>query len=316
MMCVIMLQRLAICTSLLVSVNAAEPVYLALLNGTGALVYLSPSGSVLSEVPVGLQPREMAFSPDKKVLYTAGDTLAVVDVSSRRRIADIPIEYRRSAGIAVHPRTGMVVVTIEALSRMLLIDPDRRRVVRHFDTKGYGPTSVTFGPAGTWAYVSNSQSGSVAAINIASGEMSVISTGDRPGASVLSANGRELYVLNRDSNNIAIIDTSKQQVIANILVGKGPERAALSSDGQTLVYTLRNERRVAFADTKTRRQTDYFLVPSDPIACSITNDGQTILVSTASGVIYIASMSTKKITGEIKTPQGSAPGPVFELPAQ
>jgi YVTN family beta-propeller protein len=315
MMCLTM-RLLVICLSLLFRVQAADPVYLALLNGTGALVYLSPSGEIQSSVPVGTDPRHMAFSSDNRFLYTLGDTLAIIDVSSRRRIADIPTQYRRSTGIAVHPTTGMIAVTIEAPGRMLLIDLARRRVVKEFDTKGYAPSAVTFGPAGTWAYVSNSLSGNVAAINITSGETKIIQTGDGPGASVLSANGRELYVLNRDSNNIAVVDTGSQRVIANIVTGKGPERATLTRDGLTLVYTLSNERKVALADIKTRSQTDYFIVPGDPVYCTLSKDGGHIFVSTAAGVIYSVSLATKKITWEIKTPRGSGPGPVFEMPAQ
>jgi YVTN family beta-propeller protein len=299
-------------------VLAAEPLYLALLSASGAVAYLSPSGRIVSKVPVGQNPVKMVFSPDKRYLYTAdgGNAVSIVDVSARRKIGDIPLgRYRQCRGIAVDPKTGNIAVVTGTPEQLLLIDAARRSVVKQFATGGLGSASVTFGPGGTWVYVSNEQSGTVSAIHTVSGETKVIRTGDRPEDSILSSDGKELYVLNRESNNIAILDTTSQQMLANIIVGQGPERGALLGDGKTLVHSLRNERKVAFADTRLRRRTDYVIVPGEPVSCTLSNDKQHAIVATATGAVYIISISTKKISGEIKTEDGSVPAVVFEMPA-
>lgn len=314
-MCVTM-RRIVLCLCLLWPIAAVEPLYLALLTGDGSLVYQSQTSDIRSRIAVGQHPREMAFSPDRRYLYTTSeDAVAVIDVRSRRRIGDIPLgEHRRPFGVTVDPGTGMVAVTTQAPARLLLIDPARRTVVKRLDIKGHAPALLTFGRGGKQVYVSNAQEGAVAAIDIGSGDSKSIPTGERPVAAVLSADGRELYVLNAGSNNIAVIDTAKQQVIANILTGKGPERGVLTRDGKTLVYTLRHERKIAFADPAIRRQTDYLLVPADPVFCALSNTGEDLLVSTASGVIYRISLVTKRIVGEIRTPENGAPGPIAEVP--
>jgi hypothetical protein len=43
----------------------AAPVYMVLLKGASALAYYTSDGKLLSSVPVGQHPHEMAFSPDR-----------------------------------------------------------------------------------------------------------------------------------------------------------------------------------------------------------------------------------------------------------
>jgi YVTN family beta-propeller protein len=174
---------------------------------------------------------------------------------------------------------------------------------------------VKFGPGAKWAYVSNSSSGNVAAVNLDSGEVKLIQTGTRPEGSVLSKDGRELYVANREGASITVIDTSKQQAIANISTGKGPVRLALTPDGKTLVYALMHDKRVAFADPGTRRETGHVIVPGLPVSCSVSPDGKVAFASTEeTDTVYMISIADKKIIGEIKTAKRAGPDPVFAMP--
>lgn len=307
---------------------AAEPVYLALLKGSNALTYFSPTGKVLATVPVGQHPHEMAFSPDGKYLYTTdngvmriehagkgGNTISIIDVAARRRIGVVDLgNFYRPHGIDVDAESGRIVITTELPDRLLVIDAAQRKVVRDFDTKGKASHMVTLGPGGKWAYVSNSSSGNVAAIKLDSGETKLIPTGARPEGSVLSKDGTELYVTNRESASISVIDTATNRVAATIKTSKGPVRIALTPDGGTLVYSAMHERKVAFADPKQRKQVDYLLVPGEPVSCHLSRDGKLAFVSTeTTDTVYVISVADRKIVGEIKTGEGSAPDPVTDL---
>lgn len=309
-------------------VRAADPVYLALMKGSSELVYLSPDGKVSSSVSVGTHPHEMAFSPDRKYLYTTdngvmriehqgkgGNTVSIIDVAARRRIGVIPLgEFYRPHGIDVDPKTGLLAVTVELPDRLLIVDPVKRKVIKDFDTKGKTPHMVTFGPGGTWAFVSNSGSANIAAIHTTSGEVKLIKTGERPEGSVLSKDGKELYVTIREGGMISVVDTATQQATAFIKTGKGPVRIGITPDGKTLVYALMHERKVAFADLKQRLQSDYLIVPGEPVSCHLSRDGKLAFVSTeTTDTIYVISVPDKKIVGEIKTPKGSAPDPVVDM---
>ena len=64
------MKQIVLAALLIPSLFAGDTVYLALLKGSNSLVYLAPDGKVLTTVPVGQHPHEMAFSPDRKLLYT------------------------------------------------------------------------------------------------------------------------------------------------------------------------------------------------------------------------------------------------------
>lgn len=309
----------------------AAPVYLALLKGGNALAWFSAEGRMLSSLPVGEHPHEFAFSPDRRLLYTTdngimriehagrgGNTVSIIDLAQRRRIGVIPLGNNyRPHGIDADRQTGRLVVTAEGPDGLLLVDPVQRRVLRRYDTKGKTPHMVTLGPGGKWAYVSNSGTDTVSAIHLESGEVKLIRTGQRPEGSVLSKDGRELYVANRDANSISVIDTTKNQVMANIETGKGPVRIALTPDGSKLVYALMHERRIGIADPAIRRETDYILLTQSPVSLHLSQDGTFAFASAEEqDTIFIVSLKTKKIVSEIRTKAGMAPDPVTELPVR
>jgi YVTN family beta-propeller protein len=321
------MKQIVLATLLISPLFAGDTVYLALLKGSNALVYLAPDGKVLTTVPVGQHPHEMAFSPDRKLLYTTdngtmrienpgagGNSLSIIDVAARKKIGDIPLGgHHRPHGIDVDPKTGLLAVTTEAPDKLLIVDPVKRSVLKHFDTKGKTSHMVTFGPGAKWAYVSNSTSGTVSAINVDSGEVKLIRTGERPEGSVLSKDGKELYVVNRESNNITVIDTARNQAIANIPAGKGPVRIASTPDGSTLVYALMHEKKLAFASPKQRRQTDYVIVPGQLVSCHVSQDGKLAFASAEEDdTIFVISIPAKKIVGKIRVPQGSGPDPMLD----
>lgn len=304
---------------------AQSSTYLVLQKGASSLAYYTRDGKLLSTVPVGQHPHEMVFSPDRKHLYTAdngtmriehpgkgGNSLSIIDVAARKKIGDISLgDFHRPHGLDIDPKTGRVAVTTELPDRLHLIDPVKRSIIRSFETKGKTSHMVTLGPSAKWAYVSNSTSSNVSAINLESGEVKLIPTGERPEGSVLSKDGKEVYVCNREAEAITVIDTSKQQAIASIKTGKGPVRIALTPDGKTLVYALMHEKKVAFADPVTRRQTDYVLLPHEPVSLTVSRDGKLAFASAEeAGIVYLVSISEKKIAGEIKTEKGAGPDPV------
>ncbi|MGO9969021.1 MAG: YncE family protein [Bryobacteraceae bacterium] len=99
---------------------------------------------------MGRYPHEMAFSPDRRLLYVTdngmlwmtdpgegGNSISIIDVRSRKKIGVIDLgSFRRPHGIAVLPRSGEIVVTIENPYGLLRVDPVARKVVRKYDVAG------------------------------------------------------------------------------------------------------------------------------------------------------------------------------------
>lgn len=308
---------------------AAEPVYLVLFKGTSSLSFLTPDGKVLSTVPVGEHPHEMVFSPDRKLVYitdngvmrmehagAGGNTVSIVDVAARKSIGVIPLsKFRRPHGIDIDSSGKRLVVTTEGPSRLLLIDIERRSVIRDYDVQGDAPHMVTMRGDGKMAYVSVTGSGHVAAVELDSGKVTKIPTETRPQGSVFSKDGKELYVTNTGSSSITVINTGTNKAVARIPTVDGPNRIALTPDGGTLVYSMSEGNKIGFADPGTRKQLVYLLLPGKPVSCTLSGDGTVAFASAeADDKVFLISVKDRKIKSEIRTPKGSAPDPVMELP--
>ena len=323
--------RLAIVFALGTVVIAAAPVYLVLQKGASSLAWYTPDGKLMETVPVGRHPHEMVLSRDGKLLYTTdngtmkiehpgtgGNTVSVIDLAAKKRIAQISLgEFRRPHGIDLDPATGRVAVSTELPDKLLIIDASKREIVRTYDTKGKTSHMVAFGPGAKFAYVSNSSSGNVAAVRLADGEVTLIPTGTRPEDSVLSGDGRELYVCNREAETISVIDTARNAVVGTIKTGKGPVRIAVAPDGKTLVYALMHDKQVGIADAAARKQIATVQLQYAPVSLTLSANGATAFASAEEeDTIYVVSVPERKIVKTIKTKTGAHPDPVMEYTAR
>ncbi len=215
------------------------------LNSIG---FYSADGKHLSTVDVGPNPHEMVFSPDRKLLYITdngvmrwmddadgGNTVSIVDVKARKKVGEISTgKFRRPHGIDLDPVTGLLAVTCEKPDRLLLIDPVARKVLRDYPTGGKVSHNVTLDNGAVWAYVSNITSNNIGAVNLYTGEVIEIPTGEGPQDCVISKDGRELFV--GCSSYVAVINIDKKTEIGKI--GNGAVRIDITPDGSQLVSAV------------------------------------------------------------------------------
>jgi YVTN family beta-propeller protein len=167
---------------------------------------------------------------------------------------------------------------------------------------------VRLGPGARTAYVSNTASSTLAAVDLESGEVKLIPTDARPQGAVLSGDGKLLYLTNSDGNSISIIDTVANSRVGTIATGKGPGRIGVTPDGATLVYNLQAGNAVGFADVKTRKQVASIDLAGPPLSLHLSADGKTAYSGVQSlDRIYIVSVPGRTITRVIEGPKGSGP---------
>jgi YVTN family beta-propeller protein len=305
--------------------SAAEQVLLVVLKAASAVAYYSLDGKLLGTVKVGLHPHEMAISPDGKLAYVTdngtmrieqpgrgGNTVSIIDIAARKRVGTISTgQYHRPHGISVDPRTGYIAVTAEAPDRVLHINPKDRKVIRHFDTKGKTSHMVTLPPGKSgaeFAFVSNSGMETVSAVQLTTGQVKTIVVGERPEGSVLSKDGKELYVCNRESASISIIDVERQAAIGTIQTGKGPVRIAITPDGSTLIYALMHDHKIEFADLARRKPVAQIAVDGEPISMAISPDGKLAFAAAEEkDTVFIISVAERKLVRSFQTEKGAAP---------
>jgi YVTN family beta-propeller protein len=270
----------------------------------------------------------MVLATDGKTVYTTdngtmriehpgsgGNTISMIDTTARRSLGIISLgNFHRPHGIDIDPTTGRLAVTTELPDQLLLLDPGQRKIIRTYDTKGKTSHMVSFGPGAKWAYVSNSGSGNVAAIELAGGQTRLIPTGTRPEGSVLSRNGKELYVTNREAASISVIDTAKNEVAGRIETSKGPVRIAITPDGKTLVYAAMHDKRIEFADAAGRKVLGHVSVSGTPVSLTLSADGKLAFASAEEqDTFYVISVADRKLLREIHTAKGSGPDPVLQV---
>jgi YVTN family beta-propeller protein len=307
---------------------AVKPAYVAIEKVSGRVGFYDAAGKVVKEIDLGGHPHEMSFSPDGRYLYSTdngvlwmteggqgGNTVSIVDIAAQTLAGTIDLgKYRRPHGIDTDPKTGNLLVTTELPSMLLLVDPRARKIVREYEIQGKAPHLVKLAPEGTWAYTSNTDTGTVSAVNLGSGEVKVIPVGERPQGMAFSPDGRRLYVTNGNSNSISIVDTQAKTRIGDIPTGKGPVRIMVTPDGKTAVYALQTGEAVGFANLEARREEAQVKLTGQPVSLTFSADNKNAFSSVQSqDKIFVIPLNTRKIEKIISTPAASGPDPYLPL---
>src|SRR6266550_4705129 len=286
----------------------------------GSVGFYTQDGKLVGEVKVGTHPHEGVLSADKRLLYVTdngilwmtekgegGNTISIVDVKARKKVGVIDLgSNRRPHGIDLDPKTGRLVATTENPSGLVLVDPVARTVARKYDVKGEAPHMVLLGPGARIAYVSNTNTGTLAAVNLETGDARTIPTGARPQGCVFSRDKKTIYVANSEANTISIIDPGKFQVTGTIQTGKWPCRLAVTPDGKNLVYALQNGEAVGFADLSTMKEVKQVPLGGKLVSLTLSSDGRYAYSSAQEqDKISVISLADRKIVKVINTPKGS-----------
>lgn len=295
---------------------------LVLHKGDSSLGFYTPEGRLIKRVALKPHPHEMTMSRDRRWLYitengtmrieniaAGGNSMAIVDLKKRKVAKHVDTgKFRRPHGIADY---GEVLVTTEAPDQLLRIRDGK--IVDTYETKGRISHMVATDPEGTFAYVSNSGSGTVSRIDLSSKAVELIETGKRPEGSAYSRS-ELVFVCNRESAKISVIDARTGKLAGEIATGKGPVRVAVTPDRSTLVYALIHDRAIGFADVKTRREIATIPVEGMPVSLHLSPDGRTAFAaSEEADTVHIVDVAARKLIRSFKTPKGYAPDPVMEL---
>lgn len=296
---------------------------------SGSIGFYDANFHRIGDVKVGTHPHEIVLTPNRKTLYVAdngvmwmtetgpGDnTVSIVDIASRKRTATISLgQFRRPHGITYDASSNRVYVTTEMPPRLLTLDPKSLKIIRTYDVKGQAPHIVKLGLQNEWAYVSNTDTGTLSAIKLSSGEVISIPSGERPQGQAMSPDGRTIFVANSGGNSISIFDLEQKKNVGSITTkGKAPVRLAVSRDGKTLIYALQEGRTVGFADIATRKELLEIPVGGRPVSMSLSLDGKLAYCSVQEeDEVYVISVADRKVVQVVHTPKGTGPDPVVPL---
>ena len=298
-------------------------------KAAGSIGFYDAEFHRLGGAKVGTHPHEIVLTPDKKTLYVAdngvmwmtetglGDnTVSIVDIASMKRTATVDLgKFRRPHGISYDANSNRVYVTTEKPSQLLVLDPKSLKVIRTYDVKGQAPHIVKLDHKREWAYVSNTDTGTLSAIKLGTDQVISMPSGERPQGQAMSPDGRTIFVANSGGNSISIFDLEQKKNVGRIETpGKAPVRLVVSNDGKTLIYAAQEGRTVGFADITTRKVLVEIPVGGRPVSMSLSLDGKLAYCSLQEeDMINIISVADRKVIKVLHTPKGTGPDPVVPL---
>ena len=284
----------------------AQNAYVTNLDSKSVSVVNTRTNAVIATVPVGVGPWGVAVSPDGRRVYVANNSsasLSVIDAASNTVIATVNLPY--ALEVAVNADGSRVYVT-NLFGDLAAIDASTNKLTSMIPA-GPGPYAVVV--ANKKIYVANSSTPAiVTVIDEATDKItSTISVGlitSAPGLAA-SPDGRRVYVTNEIGDNVPVIDTGTDTVIATIPVPISIS-AAVSPDGSK-IYIPNRGNHIAVADA----QTNSVIGSSDFIngglaGVSVTPDGREIYVANFDAdLATVVDAATGVITATI--PVGNSP---------
>jgi YVTN family beta-propeller protein len=195
----------------------------------------------------GQDPESFDLSPDGRTVYVSNEDAAemsIVDLASgeithRVKVGEEP------EGVTVRPDGRIVYVTCEEENEVVAVDTASAAVVGRIAT-GARPRSIAFTADSATAFVTNENDATVTVVDAQKHRvLSKITiprtkgtpTPPRPMGSIMSPDGRSVYVSLGRARSVAVIDVAKRAFVRSIEdVGDRPWGIAVSADGRTL-YT-------------------------------------------------------------------------------
>jgi YVTN family beta-propeller protein len=307
---------------------ALREVMVVVQKGDHSLGYYDfETGLELGRVAVDPFPHEFTLSADKRTAYLAGfgvalaehpgdggSTVSIVDVAGRRRIGSVQCgEYRRPHDVALDGR-GTLYVLCEGSSRLLVVrDPASGRFDQALPTLGHGSHMVTVLRDGSVAFSSNMESGTVTALFPDAPDRPgvVLPVGKHAEGSVLDAEERLLYVMNRESAEITIIDVQQLRVLRSVPTPPGPVRVCRDKD--RLLVALYHGCGLLIVDLNDPARQQVVPLPAKAISVGYHPASRTALLSCHDQRVYLVDTVAGAVLRSIATRSDPDPMAVVSL---
>jgi len=146
--------------------------------------------------------------------------LSIVDVATGTEVERLDLG-RYPRGIAITPDSATAYIALMGAFDVLVLDLEDLSLDRVADI-GRSPRHLVLSPDGDTLYATLNGEGVVARIDLATEEVTKITTGEAPRSMDIAADGRSLYVVNYFSDTVSKVRTSDMTVLQTIDVANKP----------------------------------------------------------------------------------------------
>ncbi|MDF2440372.1 MAG: hypothetical protein JWN98_1356, partial [Abditibacteriota bacterium] len=304
------------------------------------VLFFAPDGTLKNEVPVKAGPLGLAWTPDSRALFAAGDNGQIYRINNANGTWKMESQFP-----AVDPAKGAGVFTAVDASAFEPSTPPspspQASTPQALATRGGNVqvAGLAISPDGRRLYAALGISNTVSVLDLANNNrtLAVVRTGIAPYRLIVSPDGSTLYVANRGGRaplpgeasapsagtsvrvdprtdaalrgSLSIINTVTFGV-AEVDAGRQPADLKFSPDGSTLYVANSDEDTVAFWDVRTRRVRRLISLrpPLDPgfgqipTSLALSGDGKTLYVACGGGnAVAAVSLPNGRISGYLPT---------------
>lgn len=245
------------------------------------------TGEVLT-VPTAVTPHNVQITPD-------GETLLAVGTEAMMMEGDEAGHDGEAKGI-------LLVFRADDLSSGPFAEIE----------VGEHPAHVIADGDGKRAFITNSEDGTVTAVDLATASVvGTIPTGRFPHGMRLNPAGDEILVANVESGSVSVLDPVQLREIAEIAVGNAPVQVGFTPDGKWAFVSLRDDDSVAAIDPEARSVVERIAVGNGPIQVYATPDSAFVLVANQgteeepSNTVSVIEVATSKVVQTIRTGAGA-----------
>jgi len=294
-------------------------------------------GKQVLRLPVSTGPHEVIVAADGRLAVVgnygaqgvANNRLSVIDWASRKVVRTIDLgQDSRPHGIRFFPDNRRVVVTTEDSERLLVVDLEQGKVLQRIAIGGGQPHMVVLSPSADRAYVTHVKGGSLSVVDLTrQRKIATVPTGNSTEGIAINQAGTQVWVSNREDNDVAIVDTRTLKVTDRIKTGAFPIRIVMTPDGKYALVTCAKSAELAVIDVAQKREVKRVNLAFEgakyrqtllgaaalPIGAVVSDDGKRAYVA-ISGGDEVAVIDTASWTVQARWPAGPEPDALALVP--
>jgi len=225
-----------------------------------------------------------------------GHLLSVVDLATRRHVADIDLSpYIAPHGLQIGP-DGLLYITCENSAVVALVDLKARKLVGAIETGSTNAHRLVISPDGRWLYTENEEDASISVIDLPARKLvRQVATPHPLAGLAISPDGKLLVAVDDQDPLLFLIDTASFALVKTLPLENVPEPAQIarySPVGDILLVTSLRSATATLIDPSFTRQTT-LAVGKQPMDAAFHN-GSLYVACQGDGSVHIIDLATQR----------------------